>query len=86
MGRMLVLIALVLVAVWAIKRALARSERGDAPQKKAAERADQVQGDLVSCAHCGVNLPRTEALVSAERLFCSEEHARRGPPASPPPR
>lgn len=31
---------------------------------------------MVPCAHCGVNLPRSEALEDAGRFFCSEEHRR----------
>jgi len=31
---------------------------------------------MVPCAHCGVNVPRSEALESAGRFFCSEEHRR----------
>ena len=86
MGRLLVLIALVLVAVWAIKRALARFG-GDAPaQPERGAAQGEAPGELVSCAHCGVLLPRTEALAQAERLFCSEEHARRGPAVPPPAR
>jgi uncharacterized protein len=33
---------------------------------------------MVPCAHCGVNVPRSEALEGAGRLFCSEEHRRVG--------
>jgi len=33
---------------------------------------------MVPCAHCGVNLPRSEALGDAGRFFCSEEHRRLG--------
>jgi len=31
---------------------------------------------MVPCAHCGINVPRSEALESAGRFFCSEEHRR----------
>jgi uncharacterized protein len=34
---------------------------------------------MVPCAHCGLNLPRSEALESAGRFYCSEEHRRIGP-------
>jgi uncharacterized protein len=33
---------------------------------------------MVACAHCGLNVPRGEALESAGRFFCSEEHRRAG--------
>jgi uncharacterized protein len=31
---------------------------------------------MVPCAHCGVNLPLSEALESRGRFYCSEEHRR----------
>lgn len=34
---------------------------------------------MIPCAHCGVNIPRSEALENAGRFFCSEEHRRIGP-------
>lgn len=37
---------------------------------------------MVSCATCGLHVPREEALVQDERYFCCEEHRR----ATPPPR
>ena len=37
---------------------------------------------MVSCATCGLHLPRDEALIQDERYFCCEEHRRAMPPAS----
>ena len=76
MGRLLVLILIVVVAVWLLKRALA-GKRSDVAQKP------PVDGDLVSCARCGVHLPRIEARAGGERLYCSDEHARLGPARAP---
>ena len=76
MGRFLVLVALVLAAVWLLKRALARAERGEVAQKP------PVDGELVSCARCGVHLPRSEARAADGRLYCGDEHARLGPAAN----
>jgi uncharacterized protein len=76
MGRLLVLIALIVLALWLVRRALKPPKpRADVPQKKA------IEGELVACAHCGLNLPRGEALPAGDALYCSEEHARRGPRA-----
>jgi uncharacterized protein len=33
---------------------------------------------MVPCAHCGINVPRSEALEAKGRFFCSEEHRRVG--------
>ena len=70
--RLVVLILLAVVAVWLIRRALRRIDGKSAPK------APPV-GDLVSCAHCGMHLPRSEARPSGDALYCSEEHARLGP-------
>jgi uncharacterized protein len=67
MVRLLVLIVLVVLAVWLVRRAL----RG--PNQPTIK-----EGDLVACAHCGVHLPRSEARQSEGALYCSEEHARLG--------
>jgi len=75
MGRILVLVAIVVAAVWLLRRALASGKPQEVARKPA------VEGDLVSCARCGVHLPRAEARSVGERLYCSEEHARLGPGA-----
>jgi uncharacterized protein len=47
--------------------------------RKRSRRPTQVTAEtMVPCAHCGVNLPRSEALEGAGRFFCSEEHRRLG--------
>ncbi|TCJ15353.1 hypothetical protein EZJ19_06975 [Parasulfuritortus cantonensis] len=33
--------------------------------------------DMVRCRVCGVNLPRSEAILSQGRFYCCEEHRRR---------
>lgn len=77
MGRFLVLALIVVLVVWVLRRAISGPrERGAGPRGRGDAAA---RGDLVSCAHCGVNLPRGEANVAAGRLYCSEEHGRLGP-------
>ena len=72
MGRLLVLVVLVVAAVWLIRRAL-RAPTRDAHSSGEAD-------ELVRCARCGVHLPRAEARGAGGALYCSEEHARLGPP------
>lgn len=43
-----------------------------------AARPDTVE-DMVRCAHCQVNLPRSEAILSRGEFYCSAEHQRLGP-------
>ena len=33
--------------------------------------------DMVACAHCGVHLPRSEALTHGPRTYCCAEHQRK---------
>jgi uncharacterized protein len=71
MGRLLILVLIVVLAVWLIRRALR-------PAKPVQKSASIEQQDLVSCARCGVHLPRGEARAAGGRLYCGDEHARLG--------
>jgi uncharacterized protein len=73
-ARLLVLIILIVVAVWLVRRALRRVAQKDAAR-------DMTPDELVRCAHCGVLLPRAEARQAAGAVYCSEDHATRGPGA-----
>ena len=73
MGRLLVLVLLIVVAVWLVRRALRRLDPPGAGQ------AAKAPDELVRCAHCGVHLPRAEARELAGRPYCNDEHARLGP-------
>jgi uncharacterized protein len=72
--RFIVLIVLVVLAVWLIRRAL----RGPVQKMDIQNKTEAKGGELVRCAHCGVHLPRAEARQAAGALYCSEEHARLG--------
>ena len=78
MTKLIVLAAAVVAIVLLLRRAMAGPRK---PPEAAAP-----QGELVSCAHCGVNLPRAEAYAASGalpgaggRVYCSEEHSRLGP-------
>lgn len=68
--RLVVLIVLIVLAVWLIRRAFLTSSKS--------RNASQIQGDLVACARCGMHLPRNEAREAGGRLYCGDEHARLG--------
>lgn len=40
--------------------------------------AERGPEDMVKCAHCGVNLPRSEAIFTRGEFFCTPEHQRLG--------
>jgi uncharacterized protein len=78
MGRLVVLLLIVVLVVWLLRRALRGPADGPPPAAGGGPGAAS-QGELVSCAHCGVNLPRSEARAAGGRHYCSEEHWRAGP-------
>jgi len=71
MGRLVVLILLIVLAVWLVRRAIRGKRSGPAGVPR--------NQDLVRCAHSAVHLPRAEARAAGGVLYCSEEHARLGP-------
>ena len=73
MGRLLVLVVLVVIAAWLVRRALRRAAMPDTRETAA------VRDELVRCVQCGVLLPRAEARMSAGAIYCSDEHVKLGP-------
>lgn len=70
MGRILffVLLGLALYIAW---RWITR------PQVRGSERAQQLKSQvMVSCAKCGLHVPRIEALPAGDDYYCCEEHRR----------
>ena len=76
MGRLILIGIIVLLLVWLLRRALAAPRK---PPQQAGEPQSGKPGELVSCAHCLVNLPKSEARSAGGRHYCSEEHWRLGP-------
>ncbi len=75
MGRILffVLLAVAAYVAWQwLRRSSLRGPASDS-QTRAVPQA------MVSCAHCGLHLPRQDALPAGERYYCSDEHRQRGP-------
>ncbi|HEX5768905.1 MAG TPA: PP0621 family protein [Burkholderiales bacterium] len=73
MGRLVVVIVLVVLAAWLVRRAWRASKSSVSSRS-----AGPAQQDLVSCARCGMHLPRSEAREAGGQLYCGEEHARLG--------
>lgn len=76
---LLVLLVVVLFAWWVFRprRTAAPPAARPAPKAEAAPQA------MLQCAHCGVHLPRAEALVDERGAFCSEAHRLAGPGPGP---
>ena len=62
----LVLLLVIVGVLW-----LVRTRSGAAP--KAPRRPGAPQA-MIACAHCGVHLPRSEAVAGADGVYCSEAH------------
>ena len=67
--KLIVLLAVVLAVVW-----LARSARRRARGRDEPAAPPPAQEAMVACPHCGVHLPRSEALPGRGGLFCCEAH------------
>ena len=69
--KFLLLLAIVLLLAW-----LWRSGRRGASSTDAAARPASPPGpqEMVRCAHCGVHLPHSDAVVGRIGLYCSPEH------------
>ena len=76
MGRILLIILALFVLLWLVRGFLLTRKRDSRP-------AEKLPGDLVTCAHCGLHLPRAEARSSGGLDYCSEEHGRLGPRERP---
>jgi uncharacterized protein len=70
--KILLLIAIGFV-VFAVIRTYQRSLN-----KPSAPAREPIVEDMVKCAHCGVNLPRSEAIYSSGDFFCTPEHKQLG--------
>ncbi|HEY6132342.1 MAG TPA: PP0621 family protein [Rubrivivax sp.] len=77
MKYLIVLLVVVVVAWLLVGRATRRGVvRKDAPGQPTLEAED-----MVACAHCGVHLPRGDALVAGAAVYCSDAHRVAGPRA-----
>lgn len=68
----LLLIALALALVW-WWRLLGRKKNTGEPTSAPAQKKPV---DVIACRHCGLHLPRAEALGGTQGSYCSEAHRR----------
>lgn len=81
MGKLLFWV-FVIVAALLVARIAARSAvKGHRRESRRADASRFPADGMVRCAHCGIHLPRSEALLQGGRTWCSQEHARLGPAA-----
>jgi uncharacterized protein len=68
---------LLLIAIGFVVLAVIRTYQRSLNKPTASAREPVVE-DMVKCAHCGVNLPRSEAIYSGGDFFCTPEHKQLG--------
>ncbi|MES2364619.1 MAG: PP0621 family protein [Pseudomonadota bacterium] len=68
LAKVLLLLVIGGVIYWMIKSSARSNSLKDAPPK------NKPPEDMVRCVHCGVNLPRSEAVLSRGEFFCGNEH------------
>lgn len=80
--KFVLLVLAVLALLWLLRRSL----RGQRPPRQ--RRPDAASGTepqaMLSCAQCGLHLPRDEALPGRGGVFCSEAHRSAFERAHPP--
>ena len=70
MTKLLLIVAFTIVVVLWFKHQAGR--RDELP------RSEKAPEDMVRCAMCQVNLPRSEAILSQGKFYCCDEHRSRG--------
>lgn len=66
----LILLALIGLLIYWILKSYARNAQRSADKPPQASEIE----DMVRCAQCGVNLPKSESILSQGKFFCSDEH------------
>lgn len=78
----LLVFAVVFIGVWMWRNNRSAATRDKKQQAERETARAQTQQIMVSCAHCGLHLPQTEALPGpgdvAAQWFCSSEHRKLG--------
>lgn len=71
---------LVLVVVGVVLFLMFGRQRKPPPEARPGARAPEASATMLACAHCGIHLPRDEAVLDAAgRPFCGEAHRIAGP-------
>lgn len=70
---LLLVLVIVIVVVWR----LAQGARRKSAAREAARASNPAaSGQMVSCSHCGLYLPQSEAVAEGDKYFCCAEHRR----------
>ena len=75
MMKYLIVLLVVVVVGWTMLRG---SRRQPSPPKRSARPIAAPQ-EMVVCRHCGIHLPRSDAVAGAGGMYCTEAHRIAGP-------
>ncbi len=76
----LLVLLVVVIGLWLLLRGRAAPPPGPGGGRGRKRRGGDAAEPVVACAHCGVHLPRQDAVVDAGgRPFCSDAHRLAGP-------
>ncbi len=81
MGKVIFWVLVTLVALLAARMIAHKAANRSAGKKTAwsNKRNQPIASEtMVQCAHCGVHLPQSEALMVEGNAWCSQDHARLG--------
>lgn len=73
MSRLIFIVVIIALVYWLLTSYRRRSDK-PADTGKTQEAAKPQ--DMVSCAHCGVHLPKSESLLVDGKYYCCEAHSR----------
>ena len=71
----LIVLAVVLVGIW-FWRNNRRAELRDKPAARPRAPGLPEPTEIVACSVCEVHLPRTDALIGGQGVYCSDAHRR----------
>ena len=67
MSRLILIIAIFALVYWLLTSPRRKQRQKDEPPKNQ---------DMVSCAQCGVHLPKNESVLVEGKYYCSSAHSR----------
>jgi len=81
-GKLLFWVVLIIAVLFVARiaaRMAAAKQAGAQNTARRSQPAPTAPESMVRCAHCGIHLPRSEAVLQNGLTWCSTEHARLGP-------
>lgn len=75
----IVILAVILVMRVVAAQKIRQNQQTRTPQQSRTQTKRGKAEPMVRCEHCGVHLPRSQALMSDGHTWCSLEHAKHGP-------